>query len=186
MKLSEYFAEYPGFIRAQTERVRIAIDGMDHAQLNEAPAPGVWSVAQVLQHMTITNRGYLKVIGEAIGHAPEGDAEMAASWLGKLLAKYAGPDKDAPAPKFTIPSSEMIEASIDDQWYSDQEIIAELGERAQGKNTNLVKPRNPYVPIKMLLTDFFNILERHTERHVRQIEERARIVKSRSAGNNVK
>ena len=142
---------------------------------NVAPAGG-WSPAQIFEHMTLANAPYIEVLERVLPNAPIGDESPVRNTLfGKMIYKVSGPTTNAPAPKNLHPSTKKHTREIYGLWKKQQERILELHEMAKGKNLAAVKVPNPFLKLfKMTLCDFFAILATHTERHVGQIEERAR------------
>ena len=160
---------------ARAEKAQAALSPQ---QWNEAPAGG-WSPAQIFEHMTLANAPYIEVLERELPTAPMGDESRVRHTLfGKMIHKVSGPSGNAPAPKNLHPSTKKHTREIYSQWRDQQERIIELHEMAKGKNLSAVKVKNPFLKLfKMTLCDFFAILSAHTERHVGQIEERARASK---------
>jgi hypothetical protein len=129
----------------------------------------------------LANSRYIAVTERVILGCPAADpeTEVALSFIGRFLVRAAGPEGDAPAPAPMHPGPpDNVDRTRLDDWRGQQMKIAELAGLARGKDLNRKLFRNPYVPLfKMCLADFFRLSVDHTERHVRQIEERAALVR---------
>jgi hypothetical protein len=158
-------------------RVREAMGPKGQAALFQEPEPGVWTCGQVVEHLLVSNARYMEVVPRALAHCPEapGASEVALSFIGGFLVRVAGPDGDAPVPRpFRPGPADKVSKGVLDDWAHQQGRIAEFAVSARGKDLNRKVYRNPVVPVfRMCLADFFMLAIDHTERHVRQIEERA-------------
>jgi len=161
------------------ERVRTAIDGLSEDDLNRAPSPGEWSIAQVIDHMIVSHGSYLAALPSAIQSVGPRDAEVKLTRIGAFLARVSGPDGDAPVPKPFRPTQSRYPASVFEEWQAQTEELARLFESAKGKDLNRKSLRNPVVKLfGMNIADVMSIAEGHFERHVRQIEARAAAIKA--------
>ncbi len=158
-------------------RVEAALAPLSDEAFRRPPAPGVWSCGQVVEHLILGNSRYLVAATDAVERAAAADPEtpVRLSWIGRFLVDAAGPEVNAPAPPPMRPGpAESTPRRVIDDWKAQQEAFARLVERAQGRDLNRFLYRNPYVPVfRMNLADVFTLAVEHTERHVRQIEERA-------------
>lgn len=158
-------------------RLDTAIHGVSPARLNQPPANGDWSPAQVAEHVVMANRPYLGIIGKALNEAPRDNANppVRFTFFGRTLMKVAGPDGNAPAPKMLQPTKGAISSEIFDELREQLTQLHTLLEKSDGVNLSAVRVSNPFFGlIRMNLADCFGIFTQHTERHIRQIEERVR------------
>lgn len=157
---------------ARAEKAQAALS---NKQWNEAPAVG-WSPAQIFEHMTLASSPYIEILERELPIAPMGDESPVRHTLfGRMIYKVSGPSTNAPSPKNLHPSNKKHTREIYSVWMDQQNRIVKLHEMAKGKNLAAVKVSNPFVKLfKMTLCDFFAILATHTERHVGQIESRAK------------
>src|SRR5262245_27249176 len=81
-------------------RMEDSVAGKHDAELLRHPHEGVWSPAQVIEHMTLANSYYLPMMGDAIVSAGQGAParEVRHSFFGKWIIKATGPNGNAPAP----------------------------------------------------------------------------------------
>lgn len=164
-------------LESQIERLQEALQGLSEEQFNREIKDCDWSLAGVVDHMILSHGPYLRLVTPLIDSS-EGSTgkEPKPTFLGKMIAKMAGPDGNAPAPKSMAPNRSRYDLRIVDQWLElHQEILAVM-KRADESNLQQ-KFESPFLPlVKMNLTDFFLIVPAHTERHVRQLEARRRFV----------
>lgn len=183
MTIHNYLEIYPERIEKMSQRVLTALDGFDQQMLNMPPGPNTWNCGQVIDHLIVSNTGYLGNMQTAIEGATKGkdSPEIAYSFIGKQIIKNAGPSGNFPVPKGMEPRSGIIEIDLIERWKRDMDVLGALAKKAMGVNINKVKFQNPFIKImRMRLSDGFEILAEHTERHVRQIEDRAKIIRARS------
>ena len=158
-------------------RVVAALGSWEGSVWSSQPEPGIWSCGQVVEHLVLANSRYIAVAESVMPACPAADpeTEVAHSFIGRFLVRAAGPEGNAPAPAAMRPGPpEIVDRARLEEWRGQQGQIAELAAMARGKDLNRKLFRNPYVPLfRMCLADFFRLSVDHTERHVRQIEERA-------------
>lgn len=158
------------------ERGRRAVQDVPLDILNRRTVTADWSPAQIFKHLLLSNDAYVRGLGAAVNgmKTDPSNAPVHHTWFGATLAKYAGPDKNVPAPKQFVPSEEQWPASIVDEWAVQQQKVIELIEASKGKDLNTKCFKNPVMPLfKMTLADCIWLMTTHTDRHIRQIEERA-------------
>ena len=156
------------------ERGEAAVDGLTSEDLNTNPEPGLWSPAQVFEHMRITNAPYLAALPEVIRLAPRGESDARHTWLGRIMVKATGPSGNAPAPKVLHPGKGPFGEATISAWKDQTLQIGTLAKAAEGVDLVRTKLSSPFLKLlNMNLVDCFEILVAHTERHVIQIEERA-------------
>ncbi len=173
MTCDEALANFEKRVADQIERMRKATDGLTDGQLRAQPEPGVWGVGQVIEHLNLATGPYLTVMDRAIRDASgDGTGLLKLTFLGRLIAKAAGPDGNAPAPKAMSPEANQTSEDVA-EWFRQADRVLELLLAARGKNLVRTKFKNPFLSvISMNLCDGFTIVVEHNERHIRQIEER--------------
>lgn len=179
MKQSEFLKDSIDKLESHIKRIEAITEGMTDAQLSKDLDSGLWGVGRVLEHMNIANEPYIKVMRQALASAPSdsGDTPKAGFW-GRTLAKIAGPEGNAPAPKQMIPEAKEFTHEVVNRWFKVTRDLIAVAQEAEGKDINRAKFKNPFIGfMKMNVTDGLTVGVAHTERHVRQIEERAKIVK---------
>jgi hypothetical protein len=50
-------------------RFLAAVDGMTEAQINHRPAPDAWTIAEIAEHLSITNNGFLRITHKLLKQA---------------------------------------------------------------------------------------------------------------------
>jgi hypothetical protein len=167
--IDDWIARNRGF----QDRVLTVVDGLDETGMNRRPDPRTWSPAQVIEHLTLGNAPYLKLIDTALQRAHRGGGKVRYSFFGQLIARGTGPGGVAPVPKSMIPRKIPIPLGVIAEWREQQERLEALLEQARGKDLSRTGVRNPFFPIiRMNLADCFEILTSHTDGHVQQIEQR--------------
>jgi hypothetical protein len=159
-----------------TARVRRALDGLDDEAFNRRTAAGDWSPAEVLEHIVISHQVYLDRMQVAMAGGPKGgDRPVRFSFIGRFLMKAAGPNGNAPAPKSMVPRPGPYTREVVERFEEQQRAMADLATACDDLDTSAMGYRNPIFKLfKMNVADGFGIYIEHVERHVRQIEERAR------------
>lgn len=148
---------------------------LDAEKLNARPDASLWSPAQIVEHLVLTNRPYLQVMAAALQTAPRvsEDPTVQQSFFGRILCQAAGPDGNAPAPKALHPRSTPIPISVLQEWEQQQLALMALLEKAAERDLSRIRVWNPFVRIlPMNLADCFELMTVHTQRHLGQIEAR--------------
>ena len=157
-----------------TKRARALALDLDAARLGQRPAAGGWSVAEVYEHLCISNDGYLDRI-DAIVRA--GDAARSAdgavwspSLMGGWLTSSLESPRKLPAPKKIRPGPAPRERVVD-EFIDRQRRLLGLLDAARGLDWKRVRTSSPIAPIiRLNLGDCFRIMVVHTHRHLGQIE----------------
>jgi hypothetical protein len=158
--------------------------GIDEKTLNTTADASLWSPAQVVEHLVLTNRPYLNVMAAVLKTAGRGavDAQVRYSVIGGILCKAAGPDGNAPAPKALHPRTTSIPLTIVEEWRQQETELLGLLDQSTGVDLSRIRVWNPLVRfLPMNLADCFAILTAHTERHVGQIQARLPPAQKRNA-----
>jgi len=148
-------------------------------RLVQQPAPGRWSVAQVIEHLNTYGRYYLPKLQAAINKANHTTAEwFVPGWLGGYFTKSMMPKPDGtisnkmktlkghnPAPD--------IDAGKALQEFEQQEILLlQLLDKAAEVNINRIRIPISVAPfIKLKVGDVFGFIIAHHQRHFVQIED---------------
>ena len=161
--------------RELLERGKAAAARLDDEAWNRAPEKG-WSPAQVFEHLILSNQDHLAIVSERLASAPKGgDASAHHTFFGRIIMKSASPEGKGPVPKPFVPRPGPYTREVLDRWVAQQEQIIALHDRAKDVDLTAVRYPVPLLKLfKMSLCDIFAIFATHTERHIRQIEERAK------------
>ena len=177
MNSRELLAEYAKSNPEHLARIQTAVAGKTEEQLNRS-VNGEWSPYQVIDHLILSHDLYLVNMKATLAASPKGGDDQAPvrnTFLGKMIRKAAGPGGNAPAPKAFVPANGPFTQDVLTKWTKLQNDLLELSKNCAGRNLSSLRIPNPIVKVfKMNFVDCFQILDEHTERHVRQIEERVR------------
>ncbi len=149
----------------------------DHQALVRQPAPGKWSVAQVLEHLNSYGRYYLPAIEKSMEHGDYPAAEwFKAGWLGNYFTRIMRPGADGKiANKMRAPGNhrptETLDADTGINTFLDQQHrLLNLLEEAKGKSIGRIRtPISISRFIKLKTGDTFRFLVAHEQRHFVQI-----------------
>lgn len=159
------------------KRIEAAFDGRTDDHLNRQRTSGEWSPYEVIEHLRLSNAPYHAMMDAVLKSAPaaSGDALVRHTMVGRFIIKGAGPSGNVPAPKAFVPAKSVYSRELYEVWKKQQETLQRLCDEAEGKDLMSTRVRNPLVKfLRLNLADCFAILDQHTERHVRQIEERVK------------
>lgn len=157
------------------------------ATLNTAPAPGKWSVAQVLEHLNFYHEYYLPEIEKAfqqstkIINTPE--SIFTTGLMGGYLTKMMQPDatgkvsNKTKALKDYIPAPQLNAQQVLSNFLKSQERFSEVLEQARFYNLNKVRiPMSISKLIRLKLGDLLRVLVIHQQRHLIQINEALQLI----------
>lgn len=159
-------------ILLQVQRLR----QLDPEALMQQPAPGKWSIAQVLEHLVSYGRYYLPLISQKLDAAPDRPAEIFRSgWLGDYFTKSMLPKNGVVSNPMKSPRPHAASQSPDShqvisEFIRQQQTLVHLLDEASGKDLNQLRiPISLTRLIRLKLGDVFNFLIAHQERHFVQI-----------------
>lgn len=153
------------------------LENLDHDAMQTQPAPGKWSVAQVLEHLNFYSAFYLKAIEEKLhGNQTTPRQYFKPGWFGDYFTKMMKPTADnqikskMKALKSATPPPQIDGKAALTQFISDQHSLLNLLQIA--KTTDLGKLRVPTSITKLValkLGDTFRFFIAHEQRHMLQI-----------------
>lgn len=155
----------------------------DPAILLEQPAPGKWSVIQVLEHLNSYSDYYLPALQTALQQPRPAEPTFKSGWLGNyftnmMLPKQGEVKNKMKAPKNHRPSFHADAKPVIDKFLNQQYNLLELLERAKGKNIGKIRvPISLAQWIKLKAGDTFRFFIAHEQRHFVQIENALAAVK---------
>jgi DinB superfamily len=146
--------------------------------LQQAPAAGKWSVAQVLEHLNIYSRYYISAIEDRLHLNQSGpDMFFKPGWPGNYFTKLMKPaenktiTKKMKAPKNAVPAAIPDTEAMLAECLQHQHHLLNLLQIAKNVNMNYIRiPISLNKYIKMKLGDTFRFLIAHDQRHFLQIE----------------
>jgi hypothetical protein len=183
MKTLEIFLESPAplqTIATETEatngQARELVANLSDAQLNWQPAPDSWSMAQCLEHLTVTNREYEPFYATAIARGRErwpiaGPVRYRPTWMGGWLSKQLLPQSTRKlwAPKVFRPAESNVMPGALDRFLKQQSSFLQFVRDAEGFDYNKSKLRSPATPLmRFSLADALVISVVHCWRHLAQ------------------
>ncbi len=167
-------------LQADTRQLIVFASFLQHEQeatLLQQPAPGKWSVAQVLEHLNSYGNYYIPAIEKVLaGNLPPATITFTPGWLGNYFTNMMKPGQQGVKNKMRSPKDHVPVKNPDAMrtiaiFLQQQQQMLALLEKA--KTTNIGKLRVPISLakfIKLKLGDTFGFLIAHERRHFVQIE----------------
>ncbi len=148
----------------------------DPGILLQQPAPGKWSVIQVLEHLNSYGRYYLLAIERSLQQEKPATLSFKPGWLGNYFTGMMRPSEEGviknkmQAPKNHRPSKLLDAFPVLNTFIEQQHYLLELLESAKAKNIGAIRtPVSISRFIKLKLGDTFRFLIAHEHRHFLQI-----------------
>jgi hypothetical protein len=176
------FLDSPDFlstVASETDKnievARTLTSGLTESQLNWKPSTEQWSIAQCLDHLTVTTNEFEKHFETALRRAREkwlvtNSPRYKPSVLGGWLAKQVSPEapRKITAPKIFRPASSNIPATLEN-FVSQQARFLDFVRGSTGIDYNKTRLRSPVTPLmRYSLADAFVITVLHGQRHLAQ------------------
>ena len=155
----------------------------DPGVLMEQPAPGKWSVIQVLEHLNSYGDYYLPVLKKALAEDKPAQKVFRSGWLGNyftnlMLPKEGEVRNKMKAPKNHRPSFHADAKPVIEKFLRQQHQLLELLETAKTKNIGRIRvPISLSRFIRLKMGDTFRFLIAHEQRHFVQVEKVLMVVK---------
>jgi hypothetical protein len=173
--------EYRRQIEAIKDDARDLIAGLSEAQFNWIRAPGHWSIAECLDHLTVTNRELIEQLKAAVSEARTRGLTASGPFryglIGNMIVRSMEPPVKMKfkAPKIFKPRPpQSLEATARD-FFAVHDDVLRLIEAANGLNLARIKVASPVTRLfKFSLGQAFGLIATHDRRHLWQ----ARQVKS--------
>lgn len=153
--------------------------------LNTQPAPGKWSVAQVVEHLNTYNRYYIPYMQKMLGQARSGNGSFKPGWLGEYFTKSMYSEvktanrvaNKMSAMKGHIPEDRLDGVAVIGEFVAAQRQLSELLMAMKGKDLASVKiPITISRFIKISLGDAARFLVAHQVRHLLQVKNTMRAI----------
>jgi hypothetical protein len=165
------------YLQQTRDGVAAATEGLSEAQWRFKPAPECWSIAEILEHMVLTQELIMGPVFAQLATAPPAPADHDARQIDTLIvgvfpertAKFKGPEILAPTGRWT-PSEATARLT------ANCVRLSEYLESTPGLRQHAVESR----PLKAISKGEFQVMDgyqwvlaiaAHTERHTRQILE---------------
>jgi hypothetical protein len=148
----------------------------DPGHLLDQPAPGKWSVVQVLEHLNSYGRYYLVAIGRSLQQDKPAIEYYTPGWLGDYFTRLMQPKEDGTLKsKMQSPRNHRPPATLDlfpvlNEFIEQQQHLLTLLENAKEKNISAIRtPVSISRFIRLKVGDTFRFLIAHEQRHFIQI-----------------
>jgi hypothetical protein len=165
---------------AETDKVndeaQQLVRGLSEEQLNWKPSPDRWSIAQCLDHLSVSGKGFEPYFAALIdrGHSkwPVTSAvKYQPTFMGRLLIKQLLPEttRKLRAPKIFRPSESSAIYGAPGRFFDQQKSFLRFVSSAKGIDYNKARLRSPVTPlIRYSLADAFVVIVVHNYRHLAQ------------------
>lgn len=158
----------------------------DPGLLLSTPAPGKWSVTQVLEHINSYGHYYLPAIEASMKRGGTATKEFKPGWLGDYFTRLMLPDDSGrvrskmKAPKAHRPSLRADAKPVVETFLQQQYRLLELLETAKEKNIGSIRvPISISKLVRLKLGDTFRFLIAHEQRHFLQISNTLETLRAR-------
>jgi hypothetical protein len=172
--------DFGSAIREQLVRHRREVEdlyaGRPRASLGWLPAPGVWSVAECLQHLVITDGHYLELTRASLARA-RGTAlqsavtEVRGGPVAGWFVRQVGPDgkRRVQAPGVFQPGEVEVPEAVPESFLASQDRLVQLLDESLGFDLDRVRVPSPVSGIvRFRLGDVFRVICAHQRRHLDQ------------------
>lgn len=157
-------------MRESIDAVRRIQNELAYLQLGWRPPDGGWSIAQVLEHLIISDSLYLPELRDVVANGKRGSGEWKPTITGGFIARSLQPasTRRTPAPRVFRPAEPR--ADVVEEYIRVREELLKLVEAAKGVDLRRNKLHSPVSKlIRINLGDAILILTVHTQRHLGQI-----------------
>lgn len=177
MVLDSQLAEWINDIHRLTDQVHKLVDPLSAGQLLWRAAPGKWSVAECLEHLSITaSKGgehWTPAVERALVMGKRGKGPFGFGWLGGWFIGQVGPQPKRPmkAPAVFAPPATIDARQAVIRFFATQEAIEATMRRANGLDLGRVRARSAVTPLfRFNLATWFASTVAHERRHFDQMQ----------------
>jgi hypothetical protein len=166
-------------LQADTRRIILATHNLlqqDPGMLLQQPAPGKWSVAQVIEHLNSYGRYYLPWLEKALQQPGHSTPVFTSGWLGNYFTNSMLPKNNGQvtnkmqSPKDHRPSPDVDSKKVLDEFIAQGQTLLQLLEKAKQANINRrCIPISIARFIKLKVGDTFRFVIAHHQRHFVQV-----------------
>lgn len=162
-----------GEVQASIVEIERDVASLAYLQIGWRPPDGGWSIAQVIEHLIITEQSYIDALEPLLAQPPARVVQEAwrPSFVGGLLTRSQMPNskRKLTTPRIWRPAPEP-RAHVIEEYIAVRKRLAQLMARADGYDLRRTKVSSPAAKwIRMNLGDAFMTLIVHTQRHLQQI-----------------
>lgn len=170
---NQWLAERVGEIRASIADLRREVGPLTYLQLGWRPPDGGWSVAQVIEHLTISDQSYIDRLDALLARRPPQPVyeEWKPSLIGGFLVRSLMPasERKLPAPARWRPAPQPRADGLE-AYIRIREHLIDVVMRADGHDLRRTRLSSPVSRlIRLNLGDAIMALVVHTHRHLKQI-----------------
>lgn len=158
-----------------TSSVEVLVKSLDDVQMNWTPAPGRWSIAQCLEHLTLSNQRYRKVMEEAIAHARQDNLYSSGpyrhGWVGEKFIKNLEPGAGfkVKTSKAATPVVQLASEKVLQDFFAENRTLVALATQANGLDLGRIRVTSPFLKLlKVSLGQAFRVITAHERRHLEQ------------------
>lgn len=162
-------------IEAASADARDLIAGLSETQFNWTPVAGHWSIAECLDHLSVTNRELIKPLRAAVMDARSkgltGSGPFRHGWLVNKFVRSMEPPvkRKFKAPAIFRPRPEMSVREVAREFFAVQDEVLQLIREANGIHLARVKISSPVTRwLKYSLGQAFDLIATHERRHLWQ------------------
>jgi DinB superfamily len=155
--------------------VRKSFGGLTVEQLNWKPSAEAWSIGQCFEHLIVTNNLYFPNIQKVIDGKHRNNffskIPFISDLIGILLKNSLNPDQKRKMKTFKIfePAASNVSETIIEDFARNQQKLIEMAESVKHFDVYKIKISEPLsIALNIRLSDTFEILVKHEERHFRQ------------------
>jgi hypothetical protein len=171
---STHLTEWRTSLASTRARALSLVTPLTPAERSTSPAPGAWSVDQVLEHLAVANALYVGSMRAAL--AAQGNGGAAGEWkptfLGRLLRNSVDPSsqRKLPAPRRIVPGP-TVQPGVLERFVASVDDLEALLQQAKGRDLRRIRFMSPLARfLRLNLGDGFAICAAHVARHTNQIE----------------
>lgn len=153
------------------------LNDLTENQINWKPSANVWSIAECLDHLVITNRIYFDEIEKQFSsvqiNCNADETPVKHKFFGKLIIKAVDPSNHKKTKTFPVfqPSKSFIEKDVINRLIELQKGFINLISLSINLNTNkYIMPSPASKLIRENFSDVLEIIRLHNKRHLMQIE----------------
>ena len=158
-------------------RTRVAVTGLPESKFREVPPDGGWSIAQIFEHLCVSNREYLdgplpSAVAKALEKGPrEWRPSFLGGWLASALIEGTKPMSTPRVLRVGEPRANVVDEFLQSVAETRKLLLAVDGHDLRQAM------RSPVAPIiRMNVGDALRILVVHSHRHLAQAERTRRAV----------
>ncbi len=170
--------DYRQQIEAINEDARDLLAGLSEAQVNWRPTAAHWSIAECLDHLTVTNRELMErteaAMNDARARGLTGRGPFRYGIIGNMIVRSMEPPAKMKfkAPTIFKPRPDQSLEAVARDFFAMQDELLRLIVGANGINLARVKVTSPVTKlIKLSLGQTFGLIATHNRRHLWQARE---------------